>query len=272
MITNHATYELEPFYFGDAGEALYGCFHPQTATKRKVAVVLCPPLGDEAIRIHRAYKQLALRLSRAGFPALRFDYFGWGDSVGEDKEATISRWEEDIALAVEEVKKRSGVTQVVLIGLRLGTALALRVANRRQDVAGVVLWEPITNGEAYLREMDDAHQSRLSYFLTDPIHASGLAEGMTEVLGFLLSATMRSEIQQLNMFDFIQSSGYSYVLIIEKTTTEAVIHLRDYLQSCSFQVTYECLDDPAIWGEDPDKALIPGQTLKAITTWFNEKF
>jgi pimeloyl-ACP methyl ester carboxylesterase len=272
VATNRLIQELEPFYFGEPHEELYGCFHPVTTEKRSVAAVLCSPLGDEAIRIHRAYKQIAIRLNRAGFPTFRFDYYGWGDSAGEDTDATINRWEKDIAEAIRETKRQSGVARVVLIGLRLGATLALNVANGRQDIAGVVLWEPITSGEDYLRMMEKEHQSRLSYFLADSVHASSSTNGITEVLGFVLSPTMREQMQQLNVFDLTYLNGFGDVLIVEKSPTDAVIQLKAHLEQHSFQVVYQCLDDPAIWGEDPDKALIPGQTLKAIAEWFNEKF
>lgn len=272
LTTHYIAPELEPFYFGDPNSVLFGCFHPVSAEQRNIASVLCPPLGDEAIRIHRAYKQIAFRLSRSGVPTLRFDYFGWGDSAGDDTDATLTRWEADINTAIEEVKRRSGATRVVLIGLRLGATLALQVANHRQDVAGVVLWEPVNKGSDYLQEMEEAHRSKLNYFLADPVYTSDLTEGMTEILGFVLSATMRKQIQELNAVDFIHSKGLTHTLIIERAAVEASMQLRDSLASQSVDVSYQCLDDPAIWGEDPDKALIPGQTLKAITSWFNEKF
>lgn len=264
--------ELEPFYFGDPDSLLYGCFHAASGEQRNTAVVLCPPLGDEAIRVHRAYKQIASRLSRAGFPALRFDFYGWGDSDGLDTDATLSRWETDINTAVEEVKRRSGATRIVLIGLRLGATMALQTVNHRDDMAGVVLWEPVTKGKEYLEGIEGAHWNKLNYFLADPVYTSGLSEGMTEILGFVLSAIMRRQIEELNVFDDAYSVQSLPVLIVERAVTESVTQLRDYLSSQDFQVSYQCLDDPAVWGEDPDKALIPAQTLKAITNWFSEKF
>lgn len=272
LVAHSIVPELEPFYFGDPDGLLYGCCHAASGGQRNVAVVLCPPLGDEAIRIHRAYKQIALRLSRAGFPVLRFDYYGWGDSAGQDTDATLSRWKTDIGTAIEEVKGRSGAARVVLIGLRLGATLALQTVSRRDDVAGIVLWEPVAKGTDYLAEVEEAHRSKLDYFQSDPVYTSGLPEGMTEILGFVLSAAMRQQIEELNVFDVAFSTKAFPVLIVERTTTESVSQLNDYLLSQSFQVNYQCLDDPAIWGEDPDKALIPAQTLKAITSWFNEKF
>lgn len=272
VLSSYIAPELEPFYFGDPNSLLFGCYHPVPAERPGIAVVLCPPLGDEAVRIHRAYKQIAFRLSRVGIPTLRFDYFGWGDSAGEDTDATLTRWKVDINTAVEEVKRRSGAARVVLAGLRLGGTLALEVANQRPDVSGVVLWEPVIKGSDYLEEVEEAHRSKLNYFLADPIYTSGLKEGMTEILGFVLSATMRRQIEEINAFNIPHAKSLTHALIIERAATESAAQLKDHLANQSVDVSYQCLDDPAIWGEDPDKALIPGQTLKAITSWFNEKY
>lgn len=273
MISNSEIRELEPFYFGDTtGSPLYGCYHPAQAARRSTAVVFCAPLGDEGIRIHRAYKQLALRLSRAGFASLRFDYFGTGDSAGEDFEASLRQWQADINLAIEETKQRSGAAQVILIGLRLGAALALRTASHRQDIRGLVLWEPVTSGREYLQALEEAHQNRLNYFLTDPANNVDPSSTITELMGFALSETMRQEIEQLNLFEVSQLDAVSAVLLVEKAATDAASRLQDHLLKQSINVVYQCLDDPAIWGEDPDKALIPGQTLKAVMSWISEKY
>jgi pimeloyl-ACP methyl ester carboxylesterase len=271
LVANAFVRELEPFYFGELSAPLYGCFHLTLAPKRSYVAVLCPPMGDEAIRVHRAYKQLALRLSRAGFPALRFDYFGMGDSSGDDVDATLSRWESDIALAIEEAKKRSGATQVILIGLRMGASLALRVASQRGDVSGAVVWEPIVSGADYLSAMAEAHQNKLNYFLTEPINQSDEAQDVTELLGFVLSARMRAEIESLNLLNLAAINARQRVFLLERASSEAVEQLKVRLQSQSNAVSYQCLDDPPIWGEDPDKGLVPGQTFKAIISWFSEK-
>jgi pimeloyl-ACP methyl ester carboxylesterase len=50
---------------------------------------------------------------------------------------------EDIDAALDELVRRSGVSRLVLLGIRLGGTLAALVAGRRRDVARLVLWEPL---------------------------------------------------------------------------------------------------------------------------------
>ena len=70
--------------------------------------VLCPPQGHEAIQFHRALRQLAVLLSDAGFPVLRFDQAGCGDSAGGDDAWQLARWRDDVRLAHQELKTPEG--------------------------------------------------------------------------------------------------------------------------------------------------------------------
>ena len=58
---------LEPCYFA-AEQRLFGCWHPGHGRR---AAIVCMPIGHEYLRMHRAGRQLAVQLSRAGIHALR---------------------------------------------------------------------------------------------------------------------------------------------------------------------------------------------------------
>jgi hypothetical protein len=61
---------MQPFYFG-AEKLLFGCYHdPQRRPVRPCTVVLSYPMGEEYIRFHSAFRQLAVQLSTAGFAVL----------------------------------------------------------------------------------------------------------------------------------------------------------------------------------------------------------
>src|SRR5690242_1202032 len=133
-----------PFYFGSPDEPLFGCYHaPRPGQERKCVVVICQPIGHEYIYCHRALRQLAVRLSDSGFPVLRFDYFGCGDSSGSTEEGGIRQWLRDISSAISEARHRAGVAQVCLVGFRLGGALSMITAAERGDIDSLVLWDPV---------------------------------------------------------------------------------------------------------------------------------
>jgi alpha/beta superfamily hydrolase len=130
---------MNPFYFGDSKNPLFGVFHaPQSEAGMDMAIVICPPVVHEYIRTHRALRQLAMALSANGFPVMRFDYFGVGDSAGESGEGGTERWALDIKSAIDEGMSHSNKRNVCLIGLRLGAALALKAVSTATSCTALI--------------------------------------------------------------------------------------------------------------------------------------
>ena len=140
-----------PTWFGPQDQPLFGVAHLPVGHARG-AVILCPPLGKEHINTYRGVKMLAQELADRGFVALRFDYYGVGDSSGsQNADDIVERWLDSIDEAVSWVRG-IGVTEVALVGLRAGSLLAERAAARAASLAAVVLWDPIATGRLYVRE------------------------------------------------------------------------------------------------------------------------
>jgi pimeloyl-ACP methyl ester carboxylesterase len=133
---------LVPGYIDRGDEKMFFVYFPPEGQKKSIGFVVCNAFGSETeiFRVH--FVHFARRLAKKGIAALRFDYLGYGDSEGEFADATPQTMEADIEAAIEELKRRSGVERVGLVGVRLGATLAARVAERRSDVDRVVLWEP----------------------------------------------------------------------------------------------------------------------------------
>jgi pimeloyl-ACP methyl ester carboxylesterase len=113
--------------------------------------VLCQPWGDEYIYAHRSMRQLASRLSDCGFDTLRFDYFGTGDSAGEEWDADVAGMQADVVTAIETVTDLAATQKVTLIGLRVGANVAAgTAAGCPQAIEALVLWDPILPGDPCL--------------------------------------------------------------------------------------------------------------------------
>ena len=56
----------------------------------------------------------------------------------------MAAWLDDINLAIDELRAKSGVREVGIAGLRLGGTLALAAAARRDDIEALYAWIPIT--------------------------------------------------------------------------------------------------------------------------------
>jgi alpha-beta hydrolase superfamily lysophospholipase len=138
-----------PIVFQAASGACLGWFHAARGAPRRVAVVLCRPLGYEALCTYRTYTQLAQTLAAAGFDVLRFDYHGSGDSAGGDTDGQrVDAWLASIAAAVEQAKQLSGTNEVALFGMRFGATLAMEAAQRMGGIGSLMLWAPCPSGRA----------------------------------------------------------------------------------------------------------------------------
>ena len=184
-----------PFYFGPE-RTLFGLFHASSTPARK-AVLLCAPLGQDQIRCHRLYRQLAQALVAEGIAVLRFDYYGTGDSAGDSAEVDWERCMADTAIAADELRKRAGVDRVLAFGARLGGSMALAsVAQAR--FAGVVAWDPVLDGQAYVAQLD-AMQSALCADGQRFMVPRKPADVAAQWLGFAISASLRQQLADLHI-------------------------------------------------------------------------
>ncbi len=185
---------MEPALFGDP--PLFGLFHPAAAgSARGHGVLICPPIAYEHIRAHRALRNLAVQLSRAGFDALRFDYFGVGDSSGTSEEARVARWHGDVATAADELRSLAGAMAISVIGVRLGATLAASAAQLQTD--HLILWDPIVDGRAWVQRLERMHQALLGdlkYFQRPRRESPN--DGL---LGFAFTPDLRSDLAQLDL-------------------------------------------------------------------------
>ena len=194
---------MTPVRLGDATRSLAAVLHrPGGTTAAANAVLLCPPFGQEAIRSHRIFRVIADRLARRGHWALRFDYFGSGDSAGDDLDADLGGWSDDILTASAWLERQSQCRRQIWLGARLGATVAIQTAQRSATRAPplVIAWEPVRNGLTYLDELAQHHRAALrsSYSLPDPRWiAQGCVEDplqLREAMGFAVSARWVSQV------------------------------------------------------------------------------
>ena len=183
------------------GRELFGLhLHPRGAP-RGHAILLCNPFGQEAIRAHRLYRVLGDRLAAAGFDVMRFDYFGSGDSAGDDVEWDLDGAVADTLAATRELLRRSGATELSLIGLRLGGNIAA-LASARMDAipAYLILLEPLADGALYTQHLERANAQTMAgmfgsrWQIDRALRTFNLPDDATEVLGFALGAAARAQI------------------------------------------------------------------------------
>jgi alpha-beta hydrolase superfamily lysophospholipase len=190
-----------PLHFGSADAPLFGWYHPPRVPARRCGVVLCNPIGDDYVRAHRALRHLAERLQRCGFPVLRFDFHGTGDSAGDERDpARVRTWVGDIGRAIDELRALSGAGEICLAGLRLGATLAMVAAAERGGVDSLVLWSPYGDGRAYVDETTRLHKM---HKMLEPhsfaLEPTDWQPGGAEALGFLLTPDTIADLGQIDL-------------------------------------------------------------------------
>lgn len=125
-----------------AGESLVGVI---SQPEQPGALGMVMVVGGAQYRAgsHRQFVLLARCLARAGFPVIRFDHRGLGDSSGE--RMPFEAIHDDIGAALATLQRQCpSVQRVVLWGLCDGASAALLYSGQRTDarVAGLCLLNP----------------------------------------------------------------------------------------------------------------------------------
>lgn len=141
--------------------------HLPRGASRQTGILLCNSWGTEYLRSYRGLRELAQSLSACGFPVLRFDYGGTGDSGGDGRHAGVETWVSELGIASLALRAETGCSELCLLGLRFGALLAQEaVATGAVDAQAVALWDSPPSGEVFvanLQQMDLAlNQKRAS--------------------------------------------------------------------------------------------------------------
>ncbi|TWI62981.1 exosortase A-associated hydrolase 2 [Pseudoduganella lurida] len=138
-----------PFFLDGGAAARFGLHHPPAGACRG-AWLYMHPFAEEMNKSRRMAFLQARALAQGGHAVLQLDLHGCGDSAGDFGDARWATWRQDVARGLDWLAQRHGITPG-LWGLRLGALLALDVAATR-DVAGLLLWQPVTSGSQYLTQ------------------------------------------------------------------------------------------------------------------------
>ncbi|MFN7985355.1 MAG: alpha/beta hydrolase [Vicinamibacterales bacterium] len=250
-----------PLFFGSAQRPLAGWYHAaRPHTKPNLGVVICPPFGYEMMRTYRACRQLAQQLADGGIATLRFDYDGTGDSAGSDDDPyRVEAWTDSIGLAIEELKARSGITDVILCGVRFGALLAAQYA-RWHPVEGLVLVAPFTSGRAFVREQRAVAAMHTNRSATEE-------EKHQDVVGYRLTNTT---IADLGRIDLVKGATHaaSHALIVGREELPGFEQpLVQALQGAGVEVTATQTTAYAAMVEDPHKTVVPTELWNDIVQW-----
>ncbi len=257
-----------PIYFGAASARAFGFYDAGHQAKRRACgVVVCAPLGYEGLCAYRGMRHTAERLAAAGFPTLRFDYHGTGDSSGSDRDPDrVRAWLDTIHDAIDELVERSGATEVCLLGVRLGATLATVAAAERGRATSLVLWAPCAKGRAYVRGV-----KALSGMASDQRsleRGAGVTgdENDIDSAGFVLTAQTAAALSKLDLMA-LDAKPAARALIVGRDDTRGDEALVRSFEALGVATT---LIHPPGFAEmmaEPHDTAVPEVALSEIEAW-----
>jgi pimeloyl-ACP methyl ester carboxylesterase len=202
-------------------------------------------------------------LAELGFPVLRFDYYGTGNSTGDPHgPEQVTQWRASIRTAVQELRYRSGCDATAIIGLRLGATLADLVATE-SAVDALVLWDPCVTGASYVREV--------KMLATTSGELSGAPvvneeSGDVEALGFALTPEM---VRDLTSIDLTQITGCPApnVLLLHRAGNSGQSRLAAHMRATGAQVTEHPYTDHDTFMVAAIRSRIPRATMQVVQQW-----
>ena len=248
-------------YFGPTETQILGVFHPSTdRVSKSQGILLCYPGPQEYMRIHWAMRRLAGMLSQRGFPTLRFDYYGTGDSAGETNAGTPSNWQQNIVLACEELVNLTQVREVSIVGYRLGAALAAQAVHAGLKVKSLALWDPVVSGSEYLSELTAQNELERAWNLC-PGPRSAL-----HLMGYPMSEAERRETASIDLPQ-LALGAVSRLGLFHSGKQAAVDHLTGAwtAQGVNYALNHVSEDVP----QNQRSMIMANKMLAEISTWLD---
>jgi uncharacterized protein len=144
---------------------------------------------------------MARALAAHGWTVVQIDLAGCGDSSGDFSDATLTRWNDDLELALAHAKAAVSEPQpeIWFWSIRAGALLLPDLLASRNPRANLLLWQPALSGQTTLAQflrLRVAAASLAGGSRTDgkALRQQLQADGMLEVAGYRLSLPLANEL------------------------------------------------------------------------------
>lgn len=233
--------------------AFAGCaaiFHPAAGG---TGVVMAGSWGFEAFCLAKSRRILAERLSAAGYPTLRYDQPGTGDSLADGSDG-LAGWTAALQAGVRHLKALSGVERVVVIAEGLGAAVAFAALEEIDGLAGFVALAPVVSGRAHLREAQ-ALGAMIGGTIPDGVAVAGL----------VLPPAVAADLSGLDLRAAERSVPAAFVVARPNRGPEEALAGRLHTAQGSADLAVFADYEAAV--TDPTRAEVPAATFGRIVDW-----
>lgn len=143
----------QPLWLGEPGQQLYAALHRPGNAEATRGVLLVPPLLHEQPRSRRFITEVASAFAANGTAAMRFDFFGSGDSAGRCDELRLSMMHDDLRRASAALRSHTGVSRVAVIAWRASALVVWDWMRSGGEASELILWEPMLDGREWLDDL-----------------------------------------------------------------------------------------------------------------------
>jgi alpha-beta hydrolase superfamily lysophospholipase len=195
---------MKPLYLRSGDHKIAAIYEPATGEERDTAVLIVPPFGWDDQTSYRPRRDWSLALAAAGFPNLRIDLPGTGDSSGDGRdEGLVQAWATAVETALDWLRS-AGATRVAVIALGVGGLVTLKSIADGTRVDDLVLWGMPPNGRIFIREFKAfgrLEQSETGECSTDT------PDNELRAGGHVLTPALIAELTELDAIALLQSRG-----------------------------------------------------------------
>lgn len=238
----------------------------EPARRRDTAVLICPPFGWEEMCSHRARRAWARTLAAAGYPTLRIDFPGAGESSGVPRDPDrMAAWKDAVAGAADWLRSTFGVHRVAAIGIGVGGMMAVAATADGAPIDDLLLWAVPARGRTMLRELR-AYAGIVAARYPDERQVP--LEGAIEVTGFVMTDQTAAELEQLDLTKLeLSDPQRRRVLLIERDELGVDRRLREHLEETAVSVTVLKAADYGMLMAHPQEGRVPTATIEASAEW-----
>jgi alpha-beta hydrolase superfamily lysophospholipase len=265
----------EPLYFPANASRMFAWLHWHPGHSSDIGLVICKPFGYEGLCAHRSLRVFAQTAAANGVPTLCFDYAGTGDSMDIDPRSDqIETWCDDVVCAVAELRLRTRVNRVCLLGFRLGALLA-SLAAHRTHVEALILAAPILNARSYVRELRMSQSMATSARRSQQAalgkqastHGTGAPDNVMEVAGYHLSAKTVARMEQIDL-TALGAPPVSRLLVIDRSGVPAARAWTESVSAAGMPTEYVSLSGfVEMMMTPPHFTRIPTEIVACVEKW-----
>ena len=257
--------QIEPFFLESPRGPLFCIYLSPTSRAPKGSVLYLHPFGEEMHKSRRMAALQARALAGLGYAVLQIDLTGCGDSAGDFADASWSAWRDDARLAHAWLYAKNAQA-ITLWGLRTGALLAADLAQQLNDLQGLLLWQPVTDGGLFLNQF--LRIKLASEMLSDGQAKSGTRDLLAqlesgqgvEVGGNMLSPAMARELGALKLATMTPACTVVWIEISGTNAQQlspAAQRVADAWRAAGAQVQSQCVIGEPFWATQEITECLP---------------